>query len=179
MGAVTTKADYARSKGWNKSTATRFAQVGRIVLTADGLVDVDASDAMLQATADPHKAGVAQRHAHERAAAGGKGQTFPGTLPGTAMDTYTLLHQSRAMAEAERATLLRMEREEKEGKLADTDAVRKQAFDAARAARNAIFNIRHRLDPLLAAEQDPAKRDALWEQELRSVCEQLAKSCGG
>jgi len=174
MGQITTKADYARMQGWNKSTVTRKAAAGLIVLTEDGRVDVEASAERLKLTRDPYKDGVRERHERERQQRAGATET-PRVEPNDT--SYVLLQRARAEAEAHRAALLRMEREEKEGKLADTDAVRKHAFDAARSARNAIFNLQHRLDPLLAGETDAAKRAALWDQELRSVCSELAKAC--
>lgn len=61
------KAEYARLKGWNRSTVTRAADAGRLVLTGDGKVDVAASDARYAETADPGRADVAQRHAAGRA----------------------------------------------------------------------------------------------------------------
>ncbi len=47
VATALSKSDYARHKGWHKSTVTRAAQMGRIVLRADGKVDVAASEARL------------------------------------------------------------------------------------------------------------------------------------
>jgi hypothetical protein len=63
------KAAFARRKGWNRSTATRYAQAGKIVVTADGLVDVEASEERLAASKDPLKEGVRQRHERGRRSA--------------------------------------------------------------------------------------------------------------
>ncbi len=40
--------------------------MGRLVLMADGMVDVEATDRLLFSTADPSKANVAARHERER-----------------------------------------------------------------------------------------------------------------
>jgi hypothetical protein len=177
MGQITSKAEFARMQGWNKSTVTRKAAAGQIVLTDDGRVDVEASTERLKLTRDPYKDGVRERHKRERQQRSGAVATSDAPRVDPSDTSYVLLQRARAEAEAHRAALLRMEREEKEGKLADTEAVRKHAFDAGRSARNAIFNLQHRLDPLLAGETDPAKRAALWDQELRSVCTELARAC--
>lgn len=168
---VESKADFARRMNWNRSTATRYAKAGRIVLAKDGQVEVEASHARLAETADPRKEGVRQRHARER-----KGDTSVTSTKASASDsTYELLNKHRAAAEEERSILLRLEREEKEGKLGDLDAVRKRALQLARGARDAVLNMRFRIDPLLAGEADPAKRAEIWDRESRQICDELAR----
>lgn len=165
------KADFARRKGWNKSTVTRYAQAGRLVLSDDGMVDVEASEERLASMADPLKEGVRQRHQRER----------DGDEPGTGVKasagdtTYQLLTKHRAAAEFNRSELLRLELEEKEGRLVDAEAVRKRALQTARTARNAVLNMRFRIDPLLAGEADPVKRAEIWDRETRAICEELAR----
>lgn len=169
-------AQFARRKGWHRSTATRYSQQGKLVMV-DGLVDVEASEARLAVAQDPNKEGVRQRHARGRAAApaatGGSGGDTKANPNDT---TYQLLTKHRAAAEQLRAELLRLEFEEKEGRLVDAESVRKQAFAAARAARNAIVNMRFRIDPLLAGETDRTKRMEVWDRETRTICEELARS---
>jgi len=164
-------AQFARRKGWHRSTATRRAQQGKLVLTEAGLVDVEASEARLAATSDPTKEGVRQRHARNRQSAGA-GDTTKASSNDT---TYQLLTKHRAAAEYNRAELLRLELEEKEGRLVDADAVRKYAFGLARAARNALVHLRFRIDPLLAGETDRAKRMEVWDRETRAICDELAR----
>src|SRR4051812_29020589 len=60
------KAAFARRKGWNRSTATRLAASGKIVVTTDGLVDVEASERLLDQAKDPLKEGVRQHHERGR-----------------------------------------------------------------------------------------------------------------
>lgn len=186
------RAAYARSKGWHKSTVTRYAQQGRIVFGADGLVDVAATDALLAQSADPAREGVRERHEAERREkqaarsaavaadllAGAASAPPPPDEPAYRADpsdpTFRLLQKSRAESEAHRAALLRMEREKQEGKLVDAEAVRLEAFKQAREARNAILNMPARLAPLLAAETDPVKVMDLLERELRAACSALA-----
>lgn len=167
------KAAFARRKGWNRSSVTRYAQAGKIVVTAKGLVDVEASEALLAAVADPLREGVRQRHEREREE---RGQVDDGLRADPKDTGYQLLTKHRAAAEQSRAGLLHLELEEKEGRLGDTEAMRRQAFKAARASRDAVMNLRYRLDPLLAGEPDPAKRAQLWDTELRQICEELARA---
>jgi len=164
-------AEFARRKGWHRSTATRHKQHGRLVMTNDGLVDVEASEALLAAAADPSKEGVRQRHARNRRGAGG-GDSAKASASDT---TYQLLTKHRASAEGARAEMLQLDLAEKEGRLADTEVVRKYAFSAARAARNAILNLPFRIDPLLQGETDRAKRMEVWGREIRAICSELAE----
>lgn len=172
---VESKAAFARRMGWkNRSTATRYAEAGKIVLDKDGLVEVELSQARLDASKDPDKEGVRQRHA--RARRGQDQDDGADDLKVDAGDTgYQQLTKYRARAEAERATLLRLEREQLEGRLVDAEAVAKRAHQVARAARDAVMNMRFRLDPLLAGEVDPQKRAEIWDRETRQVCEELAR----
>ena len=58
------KSDFARSQGWVPSYVSKLAKENRLVYGPDGkLVDVQKTLALLGKTADPSKAGVAQRHA--------------------------------------------------------------------------------------------------------------------
>lgn len=165
------KAAFARRKNWDRSTVTRYAQAGKIVVTAQGLVDVEASEERLAAAADPLKEGVRQRHERGRREKGGESTRLDPN------DTsYQLLTKHRAAAEAERATLLRLQREKEEGRLVDAEAVHKRTFQLARAAANAINAIDARIDPLLAGESDPAKRREIWAREKRAICDELARA---
>lgn len=57
---VGSQADFARANGWEKSYVTKLKQAGRLVMTADGLVDFEASMARIKATsAAPERAAPA------------------------------------------------------------------------------------------------------------------------
>ena len=62
------QADFARLIRVDRSVVTRWKQAGRLVLGADGLVDVDASRARLAETRSPEKSVVAERHSANRGA---------------------------------------------------------------------------------------------------------------
>lgn len=67
---VESRAAFARRLGCARSWVTQLAQAGRLVLAADGRVDVEASIERMAATGDPSHAAVADRHAAARAAKG-------------------------------------------------------------------------------------------------------------
>ena len=57
------RARYADMRGWNRSYVTKLGQQNRLVLSDDGRqVNVEATDQLLNQSADPGKAHVAQRH---------------------------------------------------------------------------------------------------------------------
>jgi hypothetical protein len=181
------KAAFARRKGWDRSTATRYAQAGKIVVTADGLVDVEASEERLAASKDPLKEGVRQRHergrrrrdgdrGHDQARGGERHDRDASTRVDPNDTSYQLLTKHRAAAEQSRAELLRLELEEKEGRLVDAEVSRKRTFQLARAGRDGVMNLRFRIDPLLAGESDPAKRAEIWDRETRQICEEIARA---
>ena len=61
-----TKSEFAARHGWSKSYVSKLAKQDRLVLTADGKVDVDATELLLAESADPSKAAVAARHEEHR-----------------------------------------------------------------------------------------------------------------
>ena len=62
MPAVT-QAEFARLEGKARSYITALKNAGRLVMTADDLVDIEASRALIAATADPGRDDVAAKYA--------------------------------------------------------------------------------------------------------------------
>lgn len=179
-----TRAQFARLKGWKNGTVSAYISAKKILLTPAGLVDVDATEKRLKETADPRYDGVRARHARERVNRQRQTEGLspvedteqPGLRASAGDDSYVILQKAKAAAEVERAALLRMEREAKEGALCETEFVRKSAFATSRAAMEAIMNLRFRIDPLLSGESDEAKRAAIWESELRAICTEIQRA---
>ena len=63
--AFLTRAQFARLLGVNRSTVTRWADAGRLVLLPDGSVDAEASLGRIRATSGGRD-DVAARHAAQR-----------------------------------------------------------------------------------------------------------------
>lgn len=129
-----TRAEYARMKGWNRSTVTRFAEQGRVVIV-DDLVDVAASEARLAQTAEPSKAGVAERHANER------GQQPIGLSPDLAGDSY---QKARAIKEKYLALQAKADYERSMGQLLPRADVEQALADVVAYARSSLENLPHR-----------------------------------
>ena len=73
-----------------------------------------------------------------------------------------------------KAQLSELKLAEAMGELVRIDRVTKDAFECARATRNALLNIPARIGPELAAETDPFKVENLLTKALITALEQLA-----
>lgn len=76
----------------------------------------------------------------------------------------------------ERACLARLEREEIEGQIVRAEEVRKGAFNTARAVRDGLLNIPHRVAPILAGESDPNQVASILNREIREALEEISRA---
>lgn len=89
------------------------------------------------------------------------------------------VNQSRAVFEAYRARLAKLEYDERSGKLVDAEAVKNEAFKHARATRDAMQNIPDRVAAEFAGISDPAVIHMRLSEEIRKALEGLADARGG
>lgn len=164
--------EYCRRKGWSSGYGHRVKESGRLVMVLqDGkhLVDFEASDARLSATADPAKSHMAQVNDRQRAQH--RGTVTPPPLPpapprdadASKNATYMQAKTAREVYEAKNAQL---EYEERIGKLVRADDVRSHLAGKVATMREAFLQIPSRVVPVLAAESDPAKIHTLIEDEI-------------
>lgn len=175
-----TQAQFARHLGVDRAHVTRLKQTGRLVLTADGHIDVAASEARIAATADPAKAPVAERHAAGRAAAV-DGQKSPKTAPEDDGDTTAGTpdyQKARARREEANANLAEIELAERAGGLMETSAVVAVLADAGATCRTMLETLPAVLAPQLATlSDDHACRQLLEEHvgaALNELCDRLS-----
>lgn len=76
------------------------------------------------------------------------------------------------------ARLARMDYEEQQKVLVKAEEVRAKAFRLARSARDELLTMEDRLSPILASETDLTAVRAILREEVRRVCERLAKTAG-
>ncbi len=76
----------------------------------------------------------------------------------------------------QREEQIRLSNLEKTGALIDADQARHEAFECARAVRDALLNIPDRLAAELAAESDAARVHDRLDAELRAALESLAEA---
>lgn len=184
---------YARHLGVHKSHVTRLKQQGRLVMRGR-LVDVVASDQLLDATESPlaHHRAAADAHADGRekkahASAHDSSQNN-NSAPGTGAEgggehlvlatigariKYEQLRKMTADAE-----VAMMERDEKAGTLLDANEARRSVQDAGITLRSTLESLPDRLSGPLSVETSPERIHGILveaiEQALAYAAEQLA-----
>lgn len=81
--------------------------------------------------------------------------------------------EARAQHERFKARLAQLELEQREGKLVEADAVRRESFRVARIVRDALLNLPDRVAGELAAETNQFKVHQRLVQEIRRALEDL------
>lgn len=193
------RADFAAHRGVHKSTVSRWEKSGKLVWLDDKQIDFDASDERIEQTADPAKRGVVVRHQREReaklidaelfkpalieeqnspspqAAASAVASTPPPSAASKADATYAEFNRARADKEAELALLARLKREEQEGLVIRRDVIARDIEQLAVMVSKGLDSIAARIMPLINAEADPGKREALLQAELFKVKTEFAE----
>ncbi|NHN79614.1 terminase small subunit [Azotobacter chroococcum] len=160
------KSEFAAHKGWSKPYVSKLAKQGRLVMTADGKVDVAATEALLQRTADPSKAAVAERHQRERVERGVTAHLAPAAPPldpppDRPEDEGIDFQKARARREHYLARLAENEARKSDGELVEREAVENAAFATGRLLRDLLLGLPKQIGAELAAISDP------WELERR------------
>lgn len=173
------KSEFAAHKGWSKPYVSKLAKQNRLVLTADGKVDVAATEALLQRTADPSKTGVADRHQRERVERGVTAHLAPAAPPldpppaasvdddGEAID----FQKARARREHYLARLAENESRKSDGELVERAAVENAAFATGRMLRDLLLGLPKQISAELAAISDPWELERQLTAGLRRVLE--------
>lgn len=161
------KSEFAAHKGWSKPYVSKLAKQERLVLTADGKVDVAATEALLERSADPSKTGVAERHQRERIERGVTAHLTPAAPPldpppevgeaGKEPD----FQKARARREHFLARLAENEARKSDGELVERAKVEQAAFAAGRLLRDLLLGLPKQISAELSAVTDP------WEVERR------------
>ncbi|MFT2186350.1 terminase small subunit [Pseudomonas putida] len=176
-----TKSEFAARRGWSKSYVSKLVSQDRLVLTDDGKVDVEATEALLAETADPSKAAVAARHEGNRVERDVRSQLQPG---GDTPAVQPAIQQSgkgpdfqkaRAYREYYLAQLAEAELNKIQGNLVERKRVEDAAFAAARTLRDMMFGVIPQLAAELTGKSDPRVIEKLLSASIRLVFENAAK----
>lgn len=156
-----TKSEFAARHGWSKSYVSKLAKQDRLVLTADGKVDVEATELLLAESADPSKAAVAARHEEHRVERDVRSQLQPGLgpaatlLPDTASAGAHNFQKAKAHREYYLAQLAEAEFNKVQGNLVERQAVEDAAYSAGRMLRDQFLGLAPQLAAELVAMSDP------------------------
>lgn len=175
-----TQAEFAALLGKDKSYVTRLKQAGRIVLDADGRVDVEKSRALIAATADPSRNAAVEARA--------AGSPLSNSLPSAGERTNersnfdsvgNSYQQAKAVNEKYKALTAKAEYESLIGKLVDAEEARLFAADLAASFRGALEVLPDRLAPELVPLNDTEALRAVlvesFEQVLTDLADKIAK----
>lgn len=167
-----TQSEFAALLGRDKSYVTRLKQAGRLVLTAEGLVDVEKSQAMIAATADPSRNAAVEARANETM----RGERAAPSQQDAIGNSY---QTAKAVNEKYKALTAKAEYETLIGKLVDADEARLFAADLAASFRGALEILPDRLSPeLVPLNETEAVRAVLvesFEQVLTDLADKIAK----
>ncbi|MDQ0124280.1 hypothetical protein J2W17_003228 [Pseudomonas lini] len=167
---ILTRTEYAASKGWSRQYVGKLVQRGRLVLTLDGKVDVEASEQYLTMTSDPSRSNSLGNlpvvlNTQERE------PEFPHVSPGTispAAPDYQKARTRLALAQAEKAE---SEVRKANGELVERSVVDEAAFSSGRMVRDLLLALPAKLAPELSAMGDPWDIEKHLMQEIRSALE--------
>lgn len=176
-----TKSEFAARRGWSKSYVSKLASQDRLVLSEDGKVDLEATEALLAESADPSKAAVAARHSENRVERDVRSQLQPTD------DTPTVLpavqapakgrdfQAARAHREYYLAQLAEAEFHKVQGTLVERKPVEDAAFAAGRGLRDQMFGLAPQLAAELVGMTDPWDIEKHLTDTFRRVFTDAAK----
>ena len=168
------QSEFADLLNVGRSYITALKKAGRLVVTEDGKVDVDASRQRITETADPNRDDVVSRWAAKRgettAAIGSSEQADDEPVSGT----YA---SARARKEHAAADVAEMERDKMRGLLIERIAVEAAIEDVMTTVRQALEQQPHRVAPMLVGLDLDAIRATL-KQENYSVLAEMVKDFG-
>lgn len=179
-----TKSEFAARRGWSKSYVSKLANQDRLVLTADGKVDVEATETLLAESADPSKAAVAARHEENRVERDVRthlqpvGDT-PAVQPPVAQPAKGPdFQKARAHREYYLAQLAEAEFNKVQGHLVERKAVEDAAFAAGRTLRDLVFGLAPQLAAELTGMSDSWEIEKHLAGAFRQVFDDAAKMSG-
>lgn len=157
------KSAYAASRNWSKPWVSKLAKQGRLVLNAAGLVDVAATNALIDKTSDPSKAGVTVRHEQERVSKGHPSveplcpsaflQAAPLSLS-EPLDLKPDFQKARARREHFNAMTVEADFYKNQGTLVEMSDVDEAAYATGRLLRDLLLAVPTQIAPELAAMSD-------------------------
>jgi phage terminase Nu1 subunit (DNA packaging protein) len=156
-----TQVEFASLLGKDKAYVTRLKQQGRLVMVGEGRsarVDVEASQALLSASADPSR-----------------GRVTEAKTPNVKHSSYNDARTRNELAKAENAEL---DLAVKQGKLVDAEAVRLFAADLGATFRGALEILPDRLAPELVPLSDTETIRALLVESFEQLLTNLADKIG-
>ncbi|SFI31246.1 hypothetical protein [Nitrosomonas sp. Nm34] len=156
--ATVNQSEFAKILGYSRAAVTQFKKAGRLVMTEDGLVDVEASKQRIKETADPNRDDVVQRHASAR---GSNIEDDSDTGPG--------FQEARALKEHYHALQAKIDYETRIGELVERAEVERDWVEVATVLRTNLEKIPDSMASVLAAETDSSRVHAILTEQIEKV----------
>lgn len=170
MTSAVSQAEFARQIGVDRAHVTRLKQAGRLVMTEDGKVDVEASRSRIAATADPNRDDVAARHAAGRDSKVSPRDTAPPPATPAPEDKVGNSYQAaRAVKEKYLALDAKIDYEKKVGNLIPKEDVDAALKAMGAAVRSAMEIFPDQVAPIVAPVLDLEEVHNLLAQSCRDV----------
>ena len=176
--------EFSQHLGYGRTYGYQLKKEGRLVLDGNGMVLVAESIARIEATRDPLRQAVADRHAAARnpqavvaAPAAGEGDGAMGSGNGRYDYIDAKAKREHYAAEREHALYLR-----EAGELMDRGQVLAAFADAGAMLRSRLEGLPSVIAPLLVGRDEPAMHAVLaeqMEQALRDVCRAFERAGAG
>jgi hypothetical protein len=168
-----TQAEYAAARGKSPAYISKLKRQGRLVFTRAGMVNVEASDRLIENTRDPARGGD-RRPAAERGDAASA--ATPATSSARGEDGDSAYREAARRERIAKARLAELELAETAGQLVRTEQVERVLFGMARQTMEALLALPDRLCDALAVEADPFRCKTLLDAELRAIVKQMQES---
>ena len=149
------QAEFARMEGKARSYITALKTAGRLVMTADGKVDVEASRARIAGTSDPNRDDVSKRWAETRSTP---------EEPSAADKIGSSYQAARAVKEKFAAMTAKLDYERAIGKMVEKTEVANAIEDVTSVIRQTLENLPHRTAPELVGKDLDAIRATLKQE---------------
>lgn len=168
---------YSRHRGVTLSAVQKAVSSGRIRLI-DGKVDPDVADIQWarNTQADQQERGSLEQFEKTQAQVFDlSGLEIDSSPAARAMPATNTLASEKTETETIRRQLLEIELRKKRGELVEIDSVRRAWGEKVRAARESLDTMADRLAPIIAAETDVKKVDAMLRAEVRQAMTNVAQ----
>lgn len=183
-GEVSRKA-FARILGAAPSYITQLQEEGRLVLSADGKkVRVEESLALIRGTADPSKAGVAERHAAARGAPTGAAaaddQDGDDAMPSDPVQGGDARRRAKALADKAEtdAKAAELDYRQRVGELLEAAEVEHLIKSAVATFRGGLESLPDTLAPELSALSDEGRIRVVLGEAIEHRLEELSRAFG-
>lgn len=179
-----TLSEFAALEGVKPSYVTKLKKHDRLVFTADGKVDVEASRKRIAATADPNRDDVRARHAAAREQNGGTESTATPETPVTPASAQadhgrdavsTNFQKARALGEHFSAKTRALEFLKEVGEMVELAQIREEVENVLSVTRAAFDNLPGQLAPQLVTMTDEQAIDRLLQDNIDAVLGELSK----